>query len=123
MPTYEYQCKGCGHRFDAVHRISDPAPANCPMCGEGPIQKIFTSVGIIFKGSGFHVNDYRKSGEKIADAPVAADSSEKPGEKPSEKPADSDGKPAEPTPAPSQPAPAAKPDPKPAASPAASGPK
>lgn len=60
MPTYEYLCKGCNHRFDLVQKISDPPPTTCPECEGGPIQKVFTSVGVIFKGSGFHINDYRK---------------------------------------------------------------
>ncbi|MCA1596805.1 MAG: FmdB family transcriptional regulator [Chloroflexi bacterium] len=125
MPTYEYRCKGCGHQFDVVHRVSDPAPESCPVCGEGPIQKVFTSVGIIFKGSGFHVNDYRKSGEKRVDAAAegkpengekpADKTDEKPSEKQSEKAGDSGSKTAEPGAAPSGPAPAPKPDTAPAA--------
>ena len=75
MPTYEYLCKACDHRFELVQKVSDPAPVDCPVCEQGPIQKIFTSVGVIFKGSGFHVNDYRKP-DKGTDKPSAPPASE-----------------------------------------------
>ncbi|MDQ2731091.1 MAG: hypothetical protein M3Y56_05485 [Armatimonadota bacterium] len=78
MPTYEYLCKSCNHRFDLVQKISDPPPAACPECEGGPIQKVFTSVGVIFKGAGFHINDYRKPESK-------SESDSKDGEKSSPK--------------------------------------
>jgi len=79
MPTYEYQCKGCGHRFDLFQKLSDPAPTICPKCEKGPVQKVFTSVGIIFKGSGFYVNDYRKPEPKAETAETKSDTEAKPG--------------------------------------------
>ncbi|MGH7427629.1 MAG: FmdB family zinc ribbon protein [Candidatus Methylomirabilaceae bacterium] len=58
MPTYEYRCTQCEHVFDCLQRVGDPAPA-CPKCGS-PTRKVFSSVGLIFKGKGFHSTDYRK---------------------------------------------------------------
>jgi putative FmdB family regulatory protein len=76
MPTYEYQCKTCGHRFDVFHKVSDPSPKSCPECKSSPISKVFTSVGIIFKGSGFHINDYKKPGAKTSESEAKASESE-----------------------------------------------
>ena len=72
MPTYEYRCKACGSEFELFQKVTDPAPAECPKCAGGPIQKVFRSVGIIFKGSGFHVNDYRKDTPKKDGDPAGA---------------------------------------------------
>lgn len=59
MPIYEYRCVRCGHQFDVTHAVGKTR-ARCEKCG-GAVRRVFTSVGIIFKGSGFHVNDYRKT--------------------------------------------------------------
>ncbi len=59
MPIYEYRCARCGHQFDVTHAVGKTI-ARCEKCG-GAVRRVFTSVGIIFKGSGFHVNDYRKT--------------------------------------------------------------
>lgn len=58
MPTYEYRCTQCEHVFDCLQRVGDPAPA-CPKCGS-PTRKVFSSVGLIFKGKGFYSTDHRK---------------------------------------------------------------
>jgi len=58
MLTYEYRCTQCEHVFDCVQGVGDPAPA-CPKCGS-PTRKVFSAVGLIFKGKGFHTTDYRK---------------------------------------------------------------
>lgn len=58
MPLYEYRCTQCDHLFEANHEVGG-APGPCPICG-GPARRVFTSVGLIFKGSGFHTTDYRK---------------------------------------------------------------
>ena len=58
MPTYEYACTACGHRFDAVQRFTDEALTECPECG-GKLRKIFSAVGVVFKGSGFYRTDSR----------------------------------------------------------------
>ena len=59
MPLYEYRCTACNHAFEVYHDVGG-TPGPCPVCG-GPVRRIFTSVGLIFKGSGFHTTDYRKS--------------------------------------------------------------
>ncbi len=58
MPTYEYRCRECGERLEAVQAFSDAPLTECPACG-GPLRKLFNSVGISFKGSGFYRNDSR----------------------------------------------------------------
>jgi len=59
MPTYEYRCVRCGHQFEAVHGVGGTVE-RCEQCG-GPVRRIFSPPALIFKGSGFHVTDYRKS--------------------------------------------------------------
>ena len=61
MPTYDYQCKACGHRFEIFQSIKAKALKKCPKC-EGKIERLIGSgAGIIFKGSGFYQTDYRSS--------------------------------------------------------------
>ena len=62
MPVYEYACTKCGHRFEQRRRVTDPPPSRCPEC-RCRVKRVFAPVGIIFKGSGFHVNDYGKYGK------------------------------------------------------------
>jgi putative FmdB family regulatory protein len=59
MPTYEYACKGCGHRFDVWQSMSDDALTICPECG-GELRKVFAPPAISFKGSGFYATDHGK---------------------------------------------------------------
>ena len=58
MPTYSYACTTCEHRFDTVQAFSDSSLTDCPEC-TGRLRKLFSSVGIVFKGSGFYRNDSR----------------------------------------------------------------
>jgi len=58
VPTYQYACTACGHQLEAVQSFSDPALTDCPAC-EGRLRKLFSSVGIVFKGSGFYRTDSR----------------------------------------------------------------
>lgn len=58
VPTYQYACTACDHRFEAVQAFSDDALTTCPNC-EGKLRKVFSSVGIVFKGSGFYRTDSR----------------------------------------------------------------
>lgn len=60
MPTYSYACTACDHRFDAQQSFSDDALTQCPQC-EGRLRKLFGSVGVVFKGSGFYRTDSRSS--------------------------------------------------------------
>ena len=65
MPIYEYQCEHCGKTTDIKHGFKETPDATCPSCGGGPLKRLFSAAGIVFKGSGFYINDSRKS----ADAP------------------------------------------------------
>lgn len=58
MPTYEYACRDCDHNFEVVQSFSDDPMTVCPSCG-GELRKVFSPAGIIFKGSGYYVNDSR----------------------------------------------------------------
>lgn len=73
MPTYDYECKDCGHHFEAFHSMSVDPLTECPKC-EGRVERqIGTGAGVLFKGSGFYETDYRSSGYKksrAADKPV-----------------------------------------------------
>jgi len=60
MPTYEYRCTTCGHQFEIFQRFDDAPVTVCPECGS-PVQKVFSSVGIVFKGSGFYSTDNKSS--------------------------------------------------------------
>jgi len=61
MPTYEYECPGCGHAFEASQKITDQPLTKCPKCGKKIKKLISSGAGFIFKGSGFYANDYKKS--------------------------------------------------------------
>ncbi|RSM97219.1 FmdB family transcriptional regulator [Streptomyces sp. WAC 01325] len=58
MPTYQYQCTECGEGLEAVQKFTDDALTECPNC-QGRLKKVFSAVGIVFKGSGFYRNDSR----------------------------------------------------------------
>ncbi|MCX6465469.1 MAG: FmdB family transcriptional regulator [Pseudonocardiales bacterium] len=60
MPTYQYACTACDHRFEAVQSFSDASLTECPACS-GLLRKVFSSVGIVFKGSGFYRTDSRSA--------------------------------------------------------------
>jgi putative FmdB family regulatory protein len=63
MPTYEYVCTSCGERLEVVQRFSDDPLAICPAC-EGKLRKLFSPVGVVFKGSGFYKTDSRSGKSK-----------------------------------------------------------
>jgi putative FmdB family regulatory protein len=67
MPTYEYECQACHERLEAVQKFSDAPLTTCPACG-GELRKVFSAVGIVFKGSGFYKNDSRSSAKSPAPA-------------------------------------------------------
>jgi putative FmdB family regulatory protein len=66
VPTYQYACTECGHGFEQFQSFSDDALTECPTCG-GRLRKVFNSVGIVFKGSGFYRNDSRDAAAKAKD--------------------------------------------------------
>jgi putative FmdB family regulatory protein len=65
VPTYQYACTDCDHRFEAVQSFSDDALTVCPECG-GKLRKVFSSVGIVFKGSGFYRTDSRSGSSSVS---------------------------------------------------------
>lgn len=69
MPTYEYRCKACSHQLEIVQGFTDDALTTCPSCGAEQLRKVFGSVGISFKGSGFYKNDSRGKTASTAAAP------------------------------------------------------
>ncbi|MEI7860632.1 MAG: FmdB family zinc ribbon protein, partial [Acidimicrobiales bacterium] len=78
MPTYEYRCESCATNFDVVQSFHDDPLTECPTCGS-PVRKVFGSVGIVFKGSGFYKTDSRsgsgsKSGGSDSTATIPAKS-------------------------------------------------
>ncbi|GAA4894844.1 FmdB family zinc ribbon protein [Actinomycetospora straminea] len=76
MPTYPYACTACDHRFEQVQAFSDPSLTECPVCG-GRLRKVFSSVGIVFKGSGFYRNDARAGSGSSEKSSSSETSSEK----------------------------------------------
>jgi putative FmdB family regulatory protein len=61
MPTYQYQCKNCGHALEELQSMSEPPLLHCPACDTDGLQRIMgTGAGLIFKGSGFYLTDYKK---------------------------------------------------------------
>ena len=60
MPTYQYTCKACGEPHEAVQSFHDAPLTECPHCG-GELRKVFSSVGVVFKGSGFYRTDSRST--------------------------------------------------------------
>jgi putative FmdB family regulatory protein len=73
MPLYEYECKQCHQRLEKIQSFSAPHETICPKCG-GELERVISAPAIQFKGAGWYVNDYAKSGSKTA---PAADSSSK----------------------------------------------
>ncbi|MCT9091989.1 FmdB family transcriptional regulator [Streptomyces sp. ASQP_92] len=72
MPTYQYQCTECGEGLEAVQKFTDDALTVCPNC-DGRLKKVFSAVGIVFKGSGFYRNDSR--GSSSSSSPASTSSS------------------------------------------------
>jgi putative FmdB family regulatory protein len=62
MPLYEYQCDACGHQFEKIQKFSDPVVDVCPKCG-GAVKKLLSSPAIQFKGTGWYITDYARSGK------------------------------------------------------------
>ena len=127
MPTYEYKCDACGHAFEKFQSIKADPIKVCPNCGQERVRKLISmGAGLIFKGSGFYITDYRDKGyADSAKADGGGDKAEPKAEgkgdaktdkpaggepaKPADKPAESKPAAATPTPTPT-PTPAAKAD-------------
>jgi len=91
MPTYEYECQKCGHRFDEFQSMTAKPLVRCPKC-KGKLKRLVgAGAGFLFKGSGFYATDYRsssyqekKKGDATAASPTSSESA-KPADKPAEK--------------------------------------
>ncbi len=59
MPVYTYRCESCGVQFEKTQKFSDSPLTRCPECGKKELRKVYTPVGIVFKGSGFYSTDNR----------------------------------------------------------------
>jgi putative FmdB family regulatory protein len=99
MPVYTYQCENCGVRFDQQQKFSDPPLTRCPECSKKSLRKVYTPVGIVFKGSGFYATDHkspsgqgRASNSKSSEEEKKSETAEKPASesKKPEKAADKD---------------------------------
>jgi len=74
VPTYQYACTACEHRFEAVQSFSDASLTECPECS-GKLRKLFGAVGVVFKGSGFYRTDSRSGSSKSTSSSSTASSS------------------------------------------------
>jgi putative FmdB family regulatory protein len=68
MPTYHYQCKACKHEFEEFQGMSEAPLTKCPSCGKKKLVRIISGAGLVFKGSGFYLTDYKKQGSSHSDA-------------------------------------------------------
>lgn len=69
MPTYEYQCTKCGHELEAFHSMKDAPLRRCPACNKSALKrKVGGGAGLIFKGTGFYITDYKKKPAGKSDA-------------------------------------------------------
>jgi len=118
MPLYEYLCENCQKKFEVIQKFSDEPVQVCRLCGGGPVEKQMSAPGIHFKGSGWYITDYAKSGGSVpASDGGKADKAEKAGtpapaatETKTETKAATPATPAAPVPAPTKPAAPAKSD-------------
>jgi putative FmdB family regulatory protein len=96
MPTYQYACTSCGAELEVVQKFTDDPLTECPTCA-GRLRKVFSAVGVVFKGSGFYKTDSRTTAAKPGAGSAGGVSADKPDAKPdgAAEPAKSD-KPAEP---------------------------
>src|SRR5215831_19594423 len=64
MPIYEYRCDACGHKLEALQKLSDSPLSECPACGKSRLSKLVSAAGFQLKGSGWYATDFRNSGSK-----------------------------------------------------------
>jgi len=110
MPTYDYKCNACGHTFEKFQSMTSSPLKKCPKCGKLKLQRLIgTGAGLIFKGSGFYITDYRSDAYKTAakgdQAPAATETAKSGDSKPAEAAKPAESKPTESKPAESKAAP------------------
>jgi putative FmdB family regulatory protein len=92
MPVYEYACRACGHHLEVSQSFKDEPLTECPVCG-GPLRKVFNSIGVVLKGSGFYRTDARLAAKKAERSSEKSRDGVKTGDKTGDKaPAKADGK-------------------------------
>jgi putative FmdB family regulatory protein len=69
MPIYEYRCKDCGHKLEALQKLSDAPLLTCPSCGKDALSKLVSAAGFQLKGSGWYATDFKSSGSKPVEKP------------------------------------------------------
>jgi putative FmdB family regulatory protein len=90
MPTYEYRCNACGFRFEAFQSIKEDPVKTCPTCGKDEVERLISAgAGLLFKGSGFYITDYRsdsyqREAKKEKEAPLPQIDTKKTADKKSE---------------------------------------
>ena len=77
MPTYQYQCDDCGNGFEQFQKFADDPLTECPVCGQ-PIHRVIGNVGVVFKGSGWYINDSRPKTQDSGDSSVKTKTEGKP---------------------------------------------
>ena len=90
MPTYDYKCSNCGHEFEEFQKMTDPVITICPECKKNTLQrKIGSGAGLLFKGSGFYITDYKNnSSSKKETKETKSKAIDKPAEKKESPPKD-----------------------------------
>jgi putative FmdB family regulatory protein len=78
MPVYTYQCENCGVRFERLQGFNDPMLSRCPECNKKSLRKVYTPVGIVFKGSGFYATDHRSPSGSLDRSSKPAEPEKKP---------------------------------------------
>lgn len=91
MPVYTYRCENCGVQFERTQKFSEPSLVWCPECGKKELRKVYTPVGIVFKGSGFYATDHRSPSGAARTSAHSTENKESAGESTS-KTADADAK-------------------------------
>jgi putative FmdB family regulatory protein len=89
MPTYDYQCDACDHRFELLQPITARPQRKCPKCGRPKLRRLIGPAAIVFRGSGFYATDYRSESYKKAAAADKAGGADSSGGKPTDGPAKS----------------------------------
>ncbi|MGR9108401.1 MAG: FmdB family zinc ribbon protein, partial [Gammaproteobacteria bacterium] len=64
VPIYEYQCESCGHKFEAIQRISEAPLRDCPECNQADLKKLISAAGFRLKGGGWYETDFKSGGKK-----------------------------------------------------------
>lgn len=77
MPTYQYRCAACQNQFDAFQRFADDPLTDCPACA-GSVRRVIQPVGVVFKGSGWYINDSRKKTESSSSSETTTTKTESP---------------------------------------------